>query len=83
MTFGMVEQRKLMIQKVAQMIKDKLPMEREEFLGIVMFETGLTEKKTKEYLKLLFKMKKFTIKEGDGETILNRIDTNGDKNIKE
>lgn len=80
--FAMAHQRKLLIQKIVAMIDEHLPMEREEFLAKVEYETGLTEKKAQEYLRLLFKMKKFKIIEKDTETILDKIDTKGNKDIE-
>lgn len=78
----MVDQRKLMIEKVKLLIRNSLPMDKDEFLVDVQIETGLSEKKAQEYLRLLYKKKYFTERDVNGLMVLERVDTNADKEIQ-
>lgn len=52
MSFGMVEQRKLMINSIKQIIISKSPIDKDKLVALVMFETGLTKNKSREYIKI-------------------------------
>lgn len=70
MSFGMVEQRKLMIKAIVITIKKISPIDKDELVANIMYEHGLTRNKTREYIKLLKDIKKIKT---DDEGVLTWI----------
>lgn len=48
------EQRLLKIKRVEEILKEILPMDKDEVLSQIMYRLGFTEKRAKDYIKLLF-----------------------------
>lgn len=53
--------RKLIFKMIEEILKDKLPCGRVLILNNIMYETGLSEKKTREYLNILLELGKIKI----------------------
>jgi hypothetical protein len=56
MSFGMVTQRKLMMESVKELLIKHCPMDKDKIASIIVYETGLTKDKTREYIKIFFDM---------------------------
>lgn len=63
--FGGSNQRLLMIKKIEGILKEILPRNRNDVLSHIMYETGLTEEKTKDYIRLFFRIDKIKKDEKD------------------
>lgn len=68
--FGGSNQRKLMIARIENILKDNLPSDRNDITAIVMYETGLTEEKVREYIRLFFRLGKIKKDEDDERKLL-------------
>jgi len=68
--FGGSNQRKLMIANIEGILKESLPSNRDDVVAIVMYKTGLTEKKVREYIRLFFKLNKLKKKEDDDKVLV-------------
>ena len=53
--------RKLIFKMIEEILKDKLPLSRVILLNTIMYETGLGEKKSREYLNILLELGKIKI----------------------
>lgn len=67
--FGGTNQRKLMIARIENLLKEKLPKNRNDVLAMIMYDTGLTEEKAKDYVRLFFRIGKID-KDNKDERIL-------------
>ena len=67
--FGGSNQRKLMIRNIEGILKELLPKDRDLAVADVMYKTGLTEVKVREYLRLFFRIGKLE-KKGDDDKVL-------------
>ena len=67
--FGGSNQRKLMIANIENILKESLPKDRNDILADIMYRTGLTEEKVKDYVRLFFRLGKIK-KDEDDERIL-------------
>lgn len=68
MSFGMVEQRKLMINCIKELLIKHCPIDKDKFVAIIMYETGLTKNKSREYVKIFKDMDMLKIDE-NGEIL--------------
>lgn len=56
--FGGSNQRKLMILRIENVLKENLPKDMNEITASIMYQTGLTEVKVQEYVRLFFRLGK-------------------------
>jgi len=56
--FGGSNQRKLMIATIENLLKKNLPKDRNDVSALIMYQTGLTEEKVREYIRLFFRLGK-------------------------
>lgn len=68
--FGGSNQRKLMIARIEGLLKDNLPSDRNDISALIMYETGLTEIKVRDYIRLFFRLGKIEKKEEDDRILL-------------
>lgn len=67
--FGGSNQRKLMIATIENILKTNLPMEKNKITAKIMYSTGLTEMKVRDYIKLFYRVGKIR-KDEEDEDIL-------------
>lgn len=53
--------RKLIFRQIEEILKDKLPLSRTILLNNIIYEIGLSEKKSREYLNVLLELGKIKI----------------------
>jgi hypothetical protein len=53
--------RKLIFKQIEEILKDKLPLSRTILLNNIIYEIGLSEKKSREYLNVLLELGKIKI----------------------
>lgn len=68
--FGGSNQRKLMISNIEGILKKALPKDRDLVVADVMYATGLTEGKVREYIRLFFRLGKLAKKEDDDKVLV-------------
>lgn len=68
--FGGSNQRKLLIDQIENVLKKSLPKDRDDMTAEIMYQTGLTENKVREYVKLFFRMKKICRSEEDERVLV-------------
>jgi len=67
--FGGSNQRKLMIANIENILKETLPKDKNDVLADIMYRTGLTEDKVKDYVRLFFRLNKIS-KDKDDDRII-------------
>lgn len=68
--FGGSNIRLLMIKRIEEILKETLPLNRNDALAKIMYETGLTEEKTKDYIRLFFRIGKINKDENDERILI-------------
>lgn len=52
------EQRILRIKSIEELLKKRLPMDRDKTISLIMYEIGVTKEKAREYVKVIFDMER-------------------------
>lgn len=67
--FGGSNQRKLMIIRIENILKTSLPKDMDDMTAEIMYQSGLTEDKVREYVRLFFRLGKIA-KDKENERVL-------------
>lgn len=67
--FGGSNQRRLMIIRIENILKKNLPKDMDDITATIMYQSGLTEVKVREYVRLFFRLGKIA-KDKDNERVL-------------
>jgi len=68
--FGGSNQRKLMIGTIENILKEELPKNRDDVTATIMYKTGLTELKVRDYVRLFFRLGLITKDEDDDRVLV-------------